>query len=168
MALIARILMAANWGIFAFAVGAASILAVLGDHDPIKEIMEIQISGALPGWVVVVAIVIIAVGMALLGRGYWALHRILGLHKGAGFAELARRLRQLAQSLIGLWAAIVCVDGILPLMYRMTLPADTDLVADWFPLDLEIVLVIVGIALFAVAGALMRAAEVQDENDHFL
>ncbi len=84
------------------------------------------------------------------------------------FFKLSQNLRNTSLGLIGFWIGYNLLTGLAPLLMTMQLDANSGYEYDWDPLDTDVILLILGIALFAVSHAIHRAWMVEEENKQFL
>ncbi|WP_039018164.1 hypothetical protein [Halocynthiibacter namhaensis] len=170
MALAARIIMVCSLAMMVLLVLViAGLIVFAQDHTPMFDMVGLP--EGLPGpkpWASAFMIVTLLSALACLGRGYWAIHQILKRSVQRDFLLLSKHLKSCAIAIVCFWGMIQVLlwPGSYAMIYH--LPDDIRPTLEYFPLDLELVYLILSLPLFVTATALRRAAEIEEENSQFL
>jgi len=83
-------------------------------------------------------------------------------------ARVAKTLKHLGYGLLLFWLGLSISDSLMP--WLMTLNFDPELreSIEWFPLDSDIIALIVGFVLILLSGAMDEAREIDDENKQII
>jgi len=167
--LLARLAMLASLSYYAITICFVWIISFL-EPEFLMEVF-LETTAPPPGYAPLVMVLGIAfAGLALvsLGWAYWSIEHMIRGGEQQDFLVLSARLKNTAIGLIGFWIGYNLLTGLVPALLALQLEASADFLYDWDPLDTDIVLLILGIALFAVSRSLHRAWEVEEENKQFL
>lgn len=167
--IIARLAMVMSLAYYTITLAIAWSSGLLGAPEILWEFFEIsQTATAPPAWTILIGIAISAATLTALGMAYWSIEKILRGGQSQDFLQLSRRLRRMSVGLMGFWFGYNVLSGTVRPLLTMHLPLDQRPDFDWDPLDVDIILLIVGIALFAISHVLHRAWTVEEENKQFL
>ncbi len=170
MSLLARIAMVIVMSVFSFGIAILWITAFLGEYEMLFDTMELPLdTPAPPVWSLWLGEVMMLVPLTALGAAFWAMHRIIAqAGKDEVFVTMADQLHRCAVAFVVFWCGNIAVVTLLPVALLSQIPY-----ADWpewelFPIDLDVVFLVLAVAFFAIANALRRAQEVADENRQFI
>ncbi len=169
MKLIARIAMLGSWGILSVSIVVILVQTALGDPVPMLDLVDLPLDlSNPPGWSFVTGAAFVLFAIASLGAAYWQLHRVLQRASANEFAALADHLRQCGRALMWFWVAFSLISRVQPFLMLWNVPLADQPEVEWFPLDLDIIFLVLAVALWSVAGTMRQAAVIDDENRHFL
>jgi hypothetical protein len=169
MPTIVRIIMVLSLVMLALFLAAAVALAFFGDMELLFDIMDLPEEPVTPpSWSLILFGVTIFVGIYGLGRAFWGVHQLLRRVVLSDFERIAVNVGRIATGLLIYWFAICIAVYAMPPLVMWNVAGFSWDVIDYIPFGDEIILFILGIALWAVTGPLRHAHEVQTENDHFL
>ncbi len=166
---IARISMISSLGYYTLTLAAALIGSLLGYPHYLWEFLDLPHSSQPPLSIALIAGIILSVFTVYsLSFSYWSIEKIL--HGGylQNFTTISVLIRNTSIGLIGFWLGYNLLSIFLPILVTMHLPDINKRHLEWDPLDIDIVLLILAIALHAISQALKRAGEIEQENNHFL
>ncbi len=167
--LLARLAMVLSMAYFTLALVLMFAFAVLGEPQALWEMLEIEESTPPPPlWSLMVSAVVALFILVALGLAYWFIEKILRGGATVGFDHLSRYLRGMAFGLMGFWIGIKMLDAVLPYLLTRHLSVDIRPPFDWDQLDLDIVLLIISVAIYAISQSLDRASLIEEEHKHFL
>lgn len=167
--LIARIAMVTSLAYYTLTLAIAWIAGLFGAPEVLWDFFEISEKAAAPPiWTILVGVVVSIGTLVSLGSAYWSIEKILRGGQGQDFLQLSIRLRRMSVGLMGFWLGYNILSGGMRMLLTLHLPAEQRPDFDWDPLEVEIILLIVAIALYAVSHALYRAWMVEEENKQFL
>ncbi len=169
MRYLARGVMALLWGVLVLVVVTASLSALGGEAGDLYDLLDLDPELPEPPRGPVLAVIGLAVlAAAALGWFFWVCHRMLSAARGHDFVRLTRLLGRAGQALAAFWLSLQLLErgGGHMLIAHLPLPTRPEL--DWVSVELDLMLLVIAIVLWALAGALDRAAEIDDENRHFL
>lgn len=169
MHLFTRIVMLFSWLFMAIGLSFLIGLSLLFDPSLMFELVDLPTDlPAPPMWTVDLASVLSIIAMLLVAMAFWGFHRVLQSATANDFRALAQHLNTCARALFAFWILFVVIDRFMPFLLVLNIPVEQRPEIDWFPLGLELIFATVAIALWAVAGSLQQAAEIEDENRLFL
>ncbi|QBF32295.1 hypothetical protein [Thalassococcus sp. S3] len=169
MAFVARIAMVFSWLVLTGIVLIVSALALSGDVAPILDMVELPPDiPQPPNWALLGLIGLCCLALANLGIVYWRFHRVLRSAGQNQFDLLARELRTSGIALIFFYILFLMIFRFMPFALVWGVPSEEQPTIHWLPINLDIVFLIIGLVLLALASSFRRAAEVDDENRHFL
>ena len=165
----ARIAMLVSWT--ALSLGVLVLLGVGAFVDPeaLFDFMDLPLDLPPPAtWVVVLLVLSSVVTFGCLGLVFWRFHRVLGFARLNDFEGLACHLKGAGTALVAFWAAFQITDRVMPVLMLLDHPELMWEEFDPFLIDLDLIFLVLGIVFWALARSLARAAEIDDENRHFL
>ena len=167
--LIARLAMMASLAYYTLAMGIIWISALTGSTEEIWEAFDVVESAAAPPMVSILTGTLASMAtLVSLAVAYWSVEKTLSGGREQDFLALAAHLRRIALGLMGFWLGWNLLTGVMPTVLTWHLPAEQVPEFDWDPLDLDIILLILAIALYAISRVLQRAWAVEEENRQFL
>ncbi|WP_421703951.1 hypothetical protein [Aliiroseovarius sp.] len=165
----ARIAMLISWTALFLAVLFLLGVGVFVDSEALFDFLDLPLDlPPAPTWVVVLLVLSSLVTMATLGLVFWRFHRVLGCARLNDFGGLACHLKGAGTALVAFWAAFQVTDRVMPVLMLLDHPDLMWEEFDPFLIDLDLIFLVLGIVFWALARSLARAAEIDDENRHFL
>lgn len=158
-----------TWFLVDAAVGLGWTFALIQGEAEIWDWLGYPSDLAAPApWTLVLETVALFVLLLAFGAMCWFIDRVLVRGARLEFATLARAMRGLAAGLLVFYLAFKAGDSLGPwLMLRsVQLPEGMDNSLDLFGLD--IILLFLSVALFAIARVLREAAQIDAENKQFI
>ncbi len=169
MPMIVRIVMVLSLTMLGLFLAASVGLAFIGDMELLGDIFDLRMENTTPPrWSLLSLSLLFGVGIYGLGRAFWAVHQLLRRAVLQNFEQIAFNIGRVATGILIYWFAMCIVFYVMPPFVMWNVPHFTWDVVDYIPFGDEIILFILGIALWAITGPLRRAHEVQTEVDHFL
>ena len=167
--LVARLAMMASLAYYTLAMAIIWISAMTGSTEEIWEAFDVVESAAAPPLAgILTGTLLSAATLVSLAVAYWSIERTLSGGREQDFLALAAHLRRIALGLMGFWLGYNLLTGAMPTVLTWHLPPEQVPEFDWDPLDLDIILLILAIALYAISRVLHRAWAVEEENRQFL
>ena len=169
MKLLAKIAMVLSFAYYALTMAYVWIGQLLGWHNDIWDLFDFPIQDGSPplfSMLIGIATVIFALGMLLLA--YVGIWRILNGGPQQDFRALSSHMHRLGWGLIGFWAGFNFLAGVVQIFVAIGVQDRGSFDLSYDPLDLDIVFLILGIAILAIAHTLQRAWEAEEENQAFL
>ena len=164
-----RLAMVLSIAYFTLALVLIFAYALLGDPQSLWEMLEIEETAPPPPlWNLIIGAVVAVVIIVSLGLSYWYIEQIFRGGASVGFDRLSRYLRGMALGLIGFWIGIKLLSAWLPYLLTRHLPVDERPPFDWDQMDVDIVLLIISVAIYAISKSLERASVIEEEHKHFL
>lgn len=164
----ARVMMLACALVTGVALLGVTVSVLLGDPAPLFDILGLPLEIAPPPLVVLIgAFVLFAVLALCLLSALWAMHRVLSAARQRDFDGLTGALRTAGRGLIGFWGCFAVLSYAYPFAMVWNVPQSERPVIEWFPIDLDAIILVIGIVLIALAGAFRQAAEIERENKEF-
>ena len=165
----ARIAMFLSWSALTLGLAVILIGGIFDDPEALFDLVDLPLdTPPAPGWVVALLVLSCILAMVTLGAVFWRFHKVLGCAVGNDFAGLARHLKQAGTALVAFWAAFQLVDRVMPVLMLLHQPDQMWEEVDLFLIDLDLIFLVLGVVFWALARSLARAAEIDDENRHFL
>lgn len=169
MSFFAKFAMVASFLIFSIDMTYLWVGQIAGWHNEIWSMFDFPPQeSAPPLWSLLVGVVISVFGLTCLAMTYSGIWQILNGGPGQDFRDLARRMRRIGFGLIGFWAAYNLLVGLLPWLITANLSDRSDFDFVWDPLDIDLLILLMGIAILAISQTLRRAWEAEEENNAFL
>jgi hypothetical protein len=166
---VAQLAMAISLIYYTLGLGFIWLGQILGFHNEIWDMYDFPAQSVSPPmWALCIGLLVSALGMLSLGMAYFSVWRVLEGGAEQDFRDLGQRLRRMAAGLIGFWFFYNLLSGAVQYLIVMGLDNTEGFDMGWDPLDLDIILLIVGIAILAISQTLERAWVAEDENKHFL
>lgn len=166
---IARISMITSWMFFAGIMVWTWASAMMGSNELLWDAYDFPPETTLPHtWVLLIGLANSALIMFGLGISYWSVETILKDGPDQDFLQLGQRLRKMAIGLIVFWIGFNLLVGAIPNLLVAHIPENQAPELGWQPFDVEFILLIVAVALFAISRSLNRAHELEEENRQFL
>lgn len=166
---IAQIAMVLSLSYYALDLGFIWIGQIVGFHNEIWDIYDFPMQTVSPPtWTLWVGIIVSALAISSLGMAYLSVWVVLEAGAAQDFRQLGKRLQKMAAGLIGFWFFYNVLSGGVQYLIIIDLKNTTDFDMGWDPLDLDIILLITGIAILAISQTLERAWVAEDETKHFL
>ena len=167
--LVARLAMMASLAYYTLAMAIIWISAMTGSTEEIWEAFDVVESAAAPPLAgILIGTLLSTATLVSLAVAYWSIERTLSGGREQDFLALAAHLRRIALGLMGFWLGYNLLTGAMPTVLTWHLPSEQVPEFDWDPLDLDIILLILAIALYAISRVLHRAWAVEEENRQFL
>lgn len=169
MRIVANLAMLACWLFLAFGVGVIVIATALGHYEAFYDIFDLPLGMTPPAtaWIALASALII-VSLLLLGVAFLSFSQVLLAAERADFDKLGIWMGRGGVYLIAFWAVYQIVSRIMPFPLVAALPFDQRPEIEWVPLDLDVILLVLGFVLWSVAGTMRKAAEIAHENSQFL
>lgn len=165
----ARIAMLVSWTALFLGVLFLLGVGVFFDPEALFDFLDLPLDLPPPAnWVVTLLVLSGIVTIGCLGLVFWRLHRVLGCAQRNDFAGLACHLKGVGTALVAFWAAFQVIDRVMPVLMLLDHPELMWEEFDPFLIDLDLIFLVLGIVFWALARSLLRAAEIDDENRHFL
>ncbi len=169
MPMIVRIVMVLSLTMLGLFLGATVVLAFAGDTEFLFDILDLpHETDSLPIWSLLLLSLFFGIGLYGLGRAFWGVHQLLRQAVLRNFERIAFNIGRVATGILIYWFAMCIVFYVMPPLVMWNVPDFTWDVVDYIPFGDEVILFILGIALWAITDPLRRAHEVQTEIDHFL
>ncbi|GAA6179682.1 MULTISPECIES: hypothetical protein [unclassified Shimia] len=169
MKLLARLAMLVTILVFSFGVAVLWITAFLGETEMLMDTLELPLDTPVaPMWALIVGLGMMLLALGCLAAAFWALDRILVLRDPRGFATLALYLRRCAYAFMAFWVSNTVILSLLPVLLTLHLPAEQRPTSELFPLDIEIVFLVLAVVFLAISQSLRQAQDIADENSQFL
>lgn len=167
--LTARLAMVTSLAYYSLTLAVAWFTALLGSTEVLWDVFEVSPNATSPPvWTLLIGLAVSSITLFALGMAYWSIEKILRGGQGQNFLQLSRRLKRVALGLMLFWFGYNILSGAIPVLLTTHLPANQQPEFDWDPLDTDIILLIVGIALYAISHAILRAWTIEEENKQFL
>lgn len=161
--------MVVSWGYYALAVVLTWGLEVLGDRTAVLSLFDFEPGNLpVPAWLLLFGLAVALAVLANLGIAYRAIWQILEAGSLQEFDALGRRLKWLGGGLVGFWISWNLLTGIFQRLLANYANIATAMSFEWNPFDVDIVLPIVGSAIFLTATMMQRAWQAEEENRQFL
>ena len=165
----ARIAMLVSWTALFLSVLFLLGVGVIFDPEALFDFLDLPLDlPPAPTWVVVLLVLSSLVTMGTLALVFWRFHRVLGCARLNDFAGLACHLKGAGKALVAFWAAFQIIERVMPVLMLLDHPELMWEEFDPFLIDLDLIFLVLGIVFLALARSLARAAEIDDENRHFL
>lgn len=169
MKTLARFLMILSWLVLSAHILLIVAAALAGEAGPMLDMVDLpEDTPHPPGWALVFGSGLVGLTITLLGVGYWQFHRVLQMSSRIEFSALARHLGYAGRALLGFWLCFATIERVLPFALTWNMAPGTRPEIDWLPVDLDLILVVLAVTLWSMAGVMARAAVIDDENRHFL
>lgn len=169
MRFLARLAMAASWLVIAVGFLLELAAGLAGQVEVLYDLADLPVDlPAPPGWSVAALAVAGVVTLAALALVYWRFHHVLRAATANDFGALARHIGGAGTGLVLFWVAFQAVTRGAPALMVLHVAPETRPEMDWFLLDLDIIFLVLAVVLWALASSLRKAAEIDDENRHFL
>lgn len=169
MRIFANLAMVACWAFLAFGVGVIVIATALGHYGAFYDVFDLP--GDLPppsGGMVVLTCGMIVLALVLLGGAFLSFSRLLRAADAADFNALGRWLGQGGGYLIAFWVVLTVISRVMPFPMMSGIAPEDQPEVDWIPLDLDLILLVLGIVMLGVSGTMRKAAAIEQENSEFL
>lgn len=169
MALIARGLMVITGALMTFYVLSVIVLTAMGEHEELWDLADFDPQPFAPAPLGLVLALVFAV-IFLLGilLTFWQAHLLLKLGRAHMFRALATGLRRSGIGLGMMWLGLYAFMNVVPItMADGRIPME-EMDISWLPFEIESVFLVLATVMVALADVLIRAAEIEDENNQFL
>lgn len=142
------------------AIGDSELAITLLDYEG-----DVPIDIKAPVWSIVVVLVLTIFYLVCVVRLFLALDRlVVSAHRGQlVHLDTALTLRGLGRTLIALWVALLTVELFAPLALFWNEMSEGNAEVSFAPFDLKVVLALIGIALWMVAGLAEEADDMKKE-----
>lgn len=165
----ARIAMLISWTALVLSVAVILGAGLLGENEAFFDFLDLPLdTPPAAGWVIALLVLSEGATMAVLGLVFWRFHKVLGCATRNDFAGLACHMRQAGVALIAFWVGFQITTRVMPVLMLLHQPDLMWEEFDPFLIDLDLIFLVLGIVFLALARSLARAAEIDDENRHFL
>jgi drug/metabolite transporter (DMT)-like permease len=167
--LIARLAMVASFIYYSVTLGVFWVAAFLGDQNRFWQFLEFPENLPMPPiWTYWAGILMSLIALSGLAFSYLSIERIFRSDLRQNFLLLSRAFKNTSLGIMAFWLGYNLITGLLPVLFALHLQQDQHPPLDWDPLDTDIILLIIAIAMFAISKALHHAWIFEDENKHFL
>lgn len=146
----------------------AWLAAFLGDTEVLADLMDRDVFEAPATWCMIGGMVLclpFTAGLTYLVTG---LHKLRQIAQRTGLASgtAARALRQSGLGLIALWFGLICLNYLLPMLMFGSREAEPEWAIQIF--DLDILMLLVGLALLSVSELAEEAEALRAENEQIV
>jgi len=145
-------------------------LAWLGDTEDAFDIIDIVSTDPLTPIQIIGSMIFSGMAIGSIIMIALTANRFL---KGAfrdGFfdASVARTLKHLGYGLLLFWLGFILSENVMPWLLTLNLESEFQETIEWFPLDANIVAMIVGFVLILLSGAMDEAREIDADNKQII